>query len=216
MTMTAKTALILGASRGLGYAVAKRLAAQGYHVIAVARTLGGLEELADEIDAVGGQVTLAPMDITDDAKLQQLFRSIYDRWGKLDLLINSAAHAAPLSPVNHVSDKDFDRCWLTNARAVKKVIEYAEPLLKLAKGHAVFIEDTTRTTQFFSAYGASKTAGTEIAKSFREETKNLGITVQIFAPSPMPTALRARFYPGENRETLTSPDAESARLLANL
>ena len=213
---TDTVALVTGASRGLGYMIAREMSRKGAHVLAVARTVGGLEELADEIDAFGGAVTLAPMDITDDAALAHLCRSIFDRWGRLDLLVNCAVYAAPLSPVAHIPEKDFDRCWQTNARAVQRIITMTEPLLTVASGTAVFIDDKNIGPKFFGAYGSSKIAGTQIAETWANETRALKPNVIIHAPNPMPTALRARFYPGEEKDGLSLPFDEAIRLMGVL
>lgn len=210
---TDTVALVTGASRGLGYMVARELARKGAHVLAVARTVGGLEELADEIDVFRGAVTLVPMDITDDDALAHMCRSIFDRWARLDLLVHCAAHAAPLSPVAHISEKDLDRCWQVNARAVQRIATMTEPLLKTANGTAVFMKDNHIGPKFFGAYGCSKLAGTNIAESWAAETRDLSINVINYAPNPMPTALRARFYPGENKDGLSSPIDEAIRII---
>ena len=134
-----KTALITGASRGLGAALAKELAGT-HHIIAVAKTTGALEDLDDAIQAKGGQSTLAPMDITVDPAMQQLCRSIYDRWGKLDLWLHTAIHAAPLAPVDHISDSDFSKSLDVNVAATARLMRYIAPLLGI-DGQAVFFDD---------------------------------------------------------------------------
>lgn len=209
-------ALVTGASRGLGYMVARELARKGAHVLAVARTVGGLEELADEIDAFNGAVTLAPMDITDDAAIAHLCRSIFDRWGRLDLLVHCAIHAAPLSPIAHISEKDFEKCWQVNTRTVQRIISMTEPLLNTAEGTAVFVDDEHIGSKFFGSYGNSKIAGIQIARTWAAETENLKTNVVIHSPAPMPTALRARFYPGEQKNGLSLPFDEATHLLKAL
>ena len=135
MSSEPNIALVTGASRGFGYAVAKGLAARGWHVVAVARTTGGLEELADEIDAEGsGSSTLVPLDLTDDGGLQRMARAIFDRWGRLDLLIHAAAQAAPCAPASAVAEKDLDKCLAVNMRAAQRLIVMCDPLLKAAPG----------------------------------------------------------------------------------
>ena len=137
-----KTALITGASRGLGAAMARQLAAT-HHIIAVGKTTGALEELDDAIQSAGGQATLAPMDITVDAAMQQLCRSIFDRWGKLDLWIHTAVHAAPLAPAGHIGPKDLSKSIDINITATARLIGYVGPLLGQV-GHAVFMDDPDR------------------------------------------------------------------------
>ena len=207
--------LVTGASRGLGYATAVELARQGAHVIALAKTAGGLEELADDIEAVGGSSTLVPLDITDEGGLQRMCLAIHERWGHLDLLVHCAAHAVLLSPVAHVAEKDFDRMWAVNARATQRIIAMTEPLLKAAdEGTAVFMNDPRAGQKFFAGYGATKAAAQAIVDSWAAETVTIGPRVLMFSPNPMPTGLRARFFPGEDREKLASTSDEAKRILA--
>ena len=136
-----KTALITGASRGLGAALAEALA-KDYHVIAVARTTGALEELDDRIQAIGGQATLAPMDVTKPDAMAHLCRSIFDRWGHLDMWIHTAVHAPPLAPVAHMDGRDFDKTMVLNVTALGRLIPMIEPLLLAADGgQAIFFDD---------------------------------------------------------------------------
>ncbi len=209
-----KTALITGASRGLGAALALALAPT-HHIIAVGRTTGALEELDDRIKAAGGQSTLAPMDITTAAAMQQLCRSIYDRWGSLDLWVHTAIHAAPLAPAAHISQKDFDKSVAINIAATSLLISYVTPLLG-EKGRAVFFDDPQGGTPFFGSYGTTKGAQIALARSWQAETGKTGPDVRILMPNPMPTATRARFYPGEDRTTLTDIHTEAARLLPEI
>jgi NAD(P)-dependent dehydrogenase (short-subunit alcohol dehydrogenase family) len=209
-----KTVLITGASRGLGAALAKALAPT-HHVIAVGKTVGALEELDDAIQAQGGQATLAPMDISVDEAMQQLCRGIFDRWGSLDLWLHTAIHAAPLAPAGHIGPKDLAKSITINIEATSRLISYVSPLLGQS-GQAVFFDDARGGTQFFGAYGATKAAQIALARSWQAESVKTGPTVKILAPAPMPTATRARFYPGEDRGALTEPSAEAARLLPEI
>ena len=213
--MSDRIALITGASRGLGAALAEALAPT-HHVVAVARTVGALEELDDRIKARGGAATLAPMDVTDAGAMATLCRGIHDRWGRVDLWAHCAIHAAPLSPANHVDAKDWAKSVAVNATATSVLIPFVAPLLG-ADGTAVFFDDPeTGGAKFFGAYGATKAAQMALARSWAAETARTGPRVRILTPRPMPTALRARFYPGETREDLASPRDEAARLLAEL
>lgn len=209
-----KTALITGASRGLGAALALALAPQA-HVIAVARTVGGLEELDDAIKAKGGAATLAPMDITNPDAMAQLCRSIHDRWGGLDNWFHTAIHAAPLSPAAHVDGKDFAKSIAVNVTATQLLITYVAPLLG-DTGAAVFLDDPHGGEKFFSAYGASKAAQMALARSWQAETRNIGPNVHIATPNPMPTATRARFYPGEDRAALQDPGDEARKIIETI
>ncbi|SMX32439.1 SDR family NAD(P)-dependent oxidoreductase [Octadecabacter ascidiaceicola] len=209
-----KTALITGASRGLGAALAEALAPT-HHIIAVARTTGALEDLDDRIKAKGGDTTLAPMDITVDAAMQQLCRSIYDRWGSLDLWAHAAIHAAPLTPASHINPKDFNKSTDINVTSTSRMISYVAPLLG-ENGKAVFFEDARGGEAFYGSYGATKAAQIALARSWEVETAKTGPRVQILSPNPMPTATRARFFPGEDRDPLADPKSEAARLLPEI
>jgi len=209
-----KTVLITGASRGLGAALAAALAPT-HHVIAVGKTVGALEDLDDTIKAAGGQATLAPMDIGTDEAMQQLCRSIFDRWGKLDLWLHTAIHAAPLSPAGHIGPKDLSKSIDINVTAAARLISYVGPLLG-ETGKAVFFDDPRAGQPFFGAYGATKAAQIALAQSWAVETEKTGPKVQIVAPKPMPTATRARFFPGEDRAPLNACADEAARLLAQI
>ena len=204
-------ALITGASRGLGAALAEALAPT-HHIIAVGKTTGALEELDDRIQAQGGQTTLAPMDITVDAAMQQLCRSIFDRWGKLDLWVHAAIHAAPLAPAGHIGPKDMAKSVETNINATMRLIGYVSPLLG-TEGRAVFFDDPKAGEAFFGAYGATKGAQIAMAQSWRAESAKTGPQVEILSPQAMPTATRARFHPGEPRDGLATPADEAKRLL---
>ncbi|MFN7596551.1 MAG: SDR family NAD(P)-dependent oxidoreductase [Cereibacter sp.] len=217
--MSQKIALITGASRGLGAAMAEELASRGWHVVAVARTVGALEELDDRITANhqpgGGAVTLAPMDVTRDDAMRHLCLSVYDRWGRADLWVHSAVHAAPLAPAAHLDARDWEKSITINLAATGLLIPMVEPLLRAAeKGTALFLDDPRGGQPFFGAYGATKAAQIALARSWQAETVRTGPRVLIETPAPMPTATRARFFPGEDRTRLADPRAEAARLVA--
>ena len=212
--MSEKIALITGASRGLGAALAEALAAT-HHIVAVGRTTGALEELDDRIKAAGGQATLAPMDITKPEAMAQLCRSIHDRWGHVDLWAHTAIHAAPLSPANTIDARDWDKSVACNVTATGQLIPDIAPLLGQA-GTALFVDDPRAGHKFFGAYGATKAAQIALAQSWAAETVKTGPRVHVLTPAPMPTATRARFFPGEDRAPLAHPRDEAARLLALL
>jgi len=212
--MTQKLALITGASRGLGTALAEALA-QDYHIVAVGRTVGALEELDDRIKARGGSATLAPMDITDTGAMQTLCRGIHDRWGHLDLWLHTAVHAAPLTPSHHIDAKDLEKSVAGNVTATATLINYVAPLLG-ETGRAVFFDDPVAGQKFYGSYGATKAAQIAIARSWQAESVRIGPRVDILTPQPMATATRARFFPGEDRAPLHDIHAEAARLLALL
>ena len=210
--------LITGASRGLGYAIGRAVARPGAHVLAVARTVGGLEELDEEIQARGGSATLVPLDITDDPGLERLGAAIFERWGRIDTWFHAAAHPAPLSPVDHVDVKDLDRSFAVNARATQRLIRVLDPLLRQAPaGRAVFFDDPGAARPFHSAYCTSKMAQIEFAQIWaREIARTTKIHVTIASPPPMASAVRARFYPGENGDALTDPTTVADALLAEI
>ncbi len=217
--MTQKIALITGASRGLGAAMAEELAVQGWQVVAVARTTGGLEDVDDRAKAAGasGALTLAPMDITNDDAMRHLCRSIFDRWGGIDLWVHAAIHAAPLAPAGHIDVKDWDKSVAINLRATGTLIPMVEPLLRARTGGtALFLNDKQAGEKFFGAYAATKTGQITLAQSWAAETTKTGPRVVIAAPAPMPTATRARFFPGEDRTPLTAARDEAKRILAAL
>lgn len=211
-----KIALVSGASRGFGFAAASALGRAGYHVIALARTVGGLEDLDDAIRAKGGTATLVPLDISDEEGLKRLCVSIYERWGGIDLWLHSAIYAGPLSPAAHVPSGDLDRMLAVNTRATLRLIAMVEPLLKARKGTAILPVEDRAGQPFFAGYGATKAAQTAIWASWAAETAKTGPNVTTFAPKPMPTALRGRFFPGEDRKTLFEPADQAARLVASL
>ena len=219
--MTDRIALVTGASRGLGFAMAEELAARGWHVVAVARTVGGLEELDDRVKEKrqpgAGELTLAPMDITNDEAMAYLCRSIFDRWGHLDLWVHAAIHAAPLSPANFIDGKDWDKSVAINIRATGVLIPLIEPLLQLSTApQAMFLDDPRAGEMYFGAYGASKAAQIALARSWQREAAKVGPRVRIETPAPMATATRARFFPGEDRAALADIKAEAARLVGLL
>ena len=206
-----KIALVTGASRGLGFALAEALA-KTHHVVAVARTTGALEDLDDKIQASGGQATLAPMDITNEGAMAQLCRSIYDRWGSIDLWLHTAVHAAPLTPAAHIDAKDWAKSIAINATSMGLLIPYVSPLLG-ETGTAVLFDDQTIGEKFHGSYAASKAAQMSLAKAWARETETTGPRVLIETPPAMSTATRSRFHPGEDRSALTHPRDVATELL---
>lgn len=202
--------LITGASRGLGSALALKLS-QRFHIIAVAKTTGGLEELDDRIQAIGGQATLAPLDVTDANAVRHLCSSIHDRWGGLLLWIHCVIHAAPLSPANFIDVSDWEKSIKINIMATGMLIPNIAPLLAQT-GTAVFLDDPCAGLKFFGSYGSTKSAQISLARSWQAETSNTGPKVKILTPSPMPTATRARFFPGESHETLSTCNIEAEKI----
>ncbi len=215
-TNTQKLALVTGASRGLGAALAEGLAARGYHVLAVARTVGGLEELDDRIRVAGGSATLAPMDVTDAAAMQQLAVAIGSRWGGLDLWAHTAIHAAPLAPAAQIDARDWGKSVLLNIEVTRGLMALLEPHLRARGGTALFLDDPRAGQKFFGAYGATKAAQIALARSWQAENASIGPRVVIAEPQPMATAVRARFFPGEDRAVLASCKNQAAGILDGL
>ena len=206
--------IITGASRGLGKALAIKLAKK-FHVIAVARTTGGLEDLDDQIKEQGGQATLAPIDITDIDAVRYLCRMIDERWGGLHLWAHCAIHAAPLSPANFIGERDWEKSIKLNITSTGFLITNLAPLLGHA-GTALFFEDIFSGKKFFGSYGSTKVAQISLALSWQKETIKTGPKIKILTPAPMPTATRARFFPGEDRTTLSDCDIEAQRIINQL
>jgi NAD(P)-dependent dehydrogenase (short-subunit alcohol dehydrogenase family) len=209
-----RLALVTGSSRGFGYAMAREAAARGFHVVAVARTVGGLEELDDAIRAAGGAATLVPLDLTDEPALARLAGAVASRWGALDLWLHAAAHAPPLSPAAHVDAKELDRAFALNARATQRLIGALDPLLRAAPAAvAVLPDDRREGAAYWSAYAASKAAARAYWTAWALETRASRLRPVLALPPPMPTALRARFFPGEDRARLADPGAVARALI---
>ena len=212
--MSKSVALITGASRGLGAELAQILSST-HHIIAVSRTIGALEALDDQIKKCGGSSTLAPIDLTDEDAVAQLCKSIFERWGKVRLWAHTAIHAAPLGPVITIDSKDWEKSITNNVTSLARLIPMVSPLLE-EDSKAIFFEDNTIMKKFSSIYGATNAAQIHLVKTWKDECKSTGPQIYILQPNPMPTAVRARFYPGENRKDLQSVDIEAKRLVSLL
>ena len=208
-----RIALVTGASRGFGFAAARAFGAAGAHVIAVARTVGGLEDLDDAIRAVGGRSMLVPADICDDRGMERMGAALHDRFGRIDVWLHTACRAPPLSPVEHADAGEFDKTVAVNIRAFQRLIRVLDPLLRLSTDpRAVIAADNCIGRKFFGPYAMSKAAQSAIAQAWAAESGK-EIDIAEFEPAPMPTALRARFFPGEDRSALARPEREAARLV---
>lgn len=222
--MTAKPlenriALVTGASRGIGKEVAKALAAAGAHVIALARTQGGLEELDDEIKALGGSATLVPLDLTDFDALDRLGYSINERWGRLDILVGNAGVLGPISPLNHIDQKPFERVFAVNVTANFRLIRSLDPLLRQSDaGRAIFITSSAGSNAYayWGCYGASKAALDVMVRDWAEEIRNITkVKAMLVNPGRTRTKMRAEAAPGEDPATLPSP-AEIAPFIVEM
>ncbi|MCT8998958.1 SDR family NAD(P)-dependent oxidoreductase [Chelativorans intermedius] len=214
--LAGRLALVTGASRGIGYFLAKELAAAGAHVIAVARTVGGLEELDDEIKALGGEATLVPLDLTDMAGIDRMGGAIHERWGKLDILVANAGILGVISPIGHVEAKTFEKVMAINVTATWRLIRSVDPLLRASDaGRAIIMSSGAAHSAraFWGPYAASKAAVEALARSWADETKNMALRVNAVNPGATRTAMRAQAMPGEDPETLPHPSEVAARIV---
>ena len=214
--LSGRLALVTGASRGIGYFAAKHFAAAGAHVIAVARTVGGLEELDDEIRAAGGSATLVPLDLTDMPGIDRLGGSIYERWGKLDILVANAGVLGVIAPLGHVEAKTFDKVMAVNVAGTWRLIRSVDPLLRLSDaGRAIVVTSNAAHSAkaFWGPYAASKAAVETMMRSWADETKNTRLRVNAFDPGRTRTAMRAQAVPGEDPMTLPHPSEVAAKML---
>ncbi len=212
--MTKPIAIVTGASRGLGYALSEALS-DTYHILAVARTTGALEELDDAIKARGNQATLAPMDVTDRDAMAHLCRSVHDRWGGAALWAHTAVHAAPLTPAHHIEAKDWQKTIATNLDAMGHLVPFMAALLGTS-GKAVFFDDGFAGQKFFGAHAATKSAQLALVRSWQAESAANGPDIRILTPRAMNTGLYRRFFPGADPATLALPRDEAARLLPQI
>ena len=214
--LSGRIALITGASRGIGYHLAKAVAKAGAHVIAVARTVGGLEELDDEIQKAGGSATLVPVDLTDMKAIDRLGGAIHERWGKLDILVANAGMLGIVSPIGHVEAKVFEKAITVNVTGTWRLIRSVDPLLQLSDaGRALLVSSGAAhgTRPFIAPYAASKAALEAMARSWAEETRQTKLRVTIVNPGATRTAMRAQLMPGENPDTLPHPSEIVPQLL---
>ncbi|WP_309084006.1 SDR family NAD(P)-dependent oxidoreductase [Chelativorans sp.] len=216
LDLSGRIALVTGASRGIGYFLAKGLAAAGAHVIAVARTVGGLEELDDEIKALGGAATLVPLDLTDMAGIDRLGGVIHERWGKLDVMIANAGVLGVISPIGHVEAKTFEKVMTINVTSVWRLIRSVDPLLRASDaGRAIVMSSGVAHSAraFWTPYAASKAAVEVLVRSWAEETQNMPLRVNAVNPGATRTAMRAQAMPGEDPNTLPHPKEVAEKIL---
>ena len=203
-----RVAVITGASRGIGYQAAKGFAAAGAHVVAVARTVGGLEELDDEIRAAGGGATLVPLDLKDFDGIDRLGGALYDRWGRLDIFFANAGILGQLSPLGHIPPKVWDEVMAVNVTANWRLIRSLDPLLRQSDaGRALFMSSgaARNCRPFWGPYSVSKAALEALARTYAGEVRNTLIRVVVIDPGRTRTAMRAQAMPGEDPATLPHP-----------
>jgi NAD(P)-dependent dehydrogenase (short-subunit alcohol dehydrogenase family) len=206
---SSRIALVTGASRGLGYATARALARTGVHVVAVARTQGGLEELDDDIRNDGGSATLVPLNLTDFDGIARLGAALHERHGRLDILVGNAGVAGPSSPLGHIEMKPWNDVMAINLSANFQLIRCMEPLLKKsAAGRAVFVTSAaaSKASTYLGPYAASKAALETLARAWAQETGSTKLRVNLFNPGPVRTRMRATVFPGEDPLTLDTPE----------
>src|SRR6476659_2046143 len=208
-SLASRIALVTGASRGIGYATARALAKAGAHIVAVARTQGGLEELDDEIRKDGGSATLVPLSLTDYDGIARLGAALNERHGKLDILVGNAGIAGPSSPLGHIELKPWTEVIAINVTANFQLIRCMEPLLQQSDaGRAVFVTSSaaSNANAYRGPYAASKAALDTLVRSWANETASTPIRVNLFSPGPIRTRMRASVFPGEDPMTLDTPD----------
>ena len=204
-----RIALVTGASRGIGAALALQLAEAGAHVVAVARTVGGLEELDDKIKTAGGSATLVPLDMKDSDGIARLALALHERYRRLDVLVGNAGILGPLSPLGHIEPKDFDNSFAVNVTANWQLIRTMDPLLKAAPaGRAVFITSglSWMARAYCGPYAASKAALNVLVQTYAAETASSNVRVNAFNPGPTRTRMYASGWPGVDPETLPPPE----------
>ena len=209
LSPSSRIALVTGASRGIGYATARALARTGVHVVAVARTQGGLEELDDDIRKDGGSATLVPLNLTDFDGIARLGAALHERHGRLDILVGNAAVAGPSSPLGHIEMKPWNDVMAINVSANFQLIRCMEPLLKQsAAARAVFVTSAaaSQASAYLGPYAASKAALDTLARVWARETASTPLRVNLFNPGPTRTRMRATVFPGEDPLTLDTPD----------
>jgi NAD(P)-dependent dehydrogenase (short-subunit alcohol dehydrogenase family) len=206
--LTNRIALVTGASRGIGAATALVLAKAGAHVVAVARTTGALEELDDQIRALGSSATLVPLDVTDTGGIARLAAALDQRYGRLDVLIGNAAILGDVSPLGHVQPKSWDSVLAINVSANWHLIRYLDPLLQKSEaGRVVFITSgaASNARAYRGPYSVSKAALDVLARTYAAETAATKVRVNLFNPGPTRTRMRATVMPGEDPATLPKP-----------
>ena len=211
--LAGRIALVTGASRGIGAAVAKRFAAEGAHLVLLARTQGALEELDDAIRTETGAdegATLVPLDITDYDALDRMGAALHERFGRLDVLVGNAAILGELSPVGHIEIKDWEAVMATNLTANWRLIRSLDPLLQASEaGRAIFVTSGVARAvyPYWGGYAVSKAALEMLVKVYAAENEQTNVCANILDPATVRTGMRAKAMPGEDPKTLPAPEA---------
>lgn len=215
--LAGQTALVTGASRGIGAATAIKLAEAGAHVILTARKVKVLEEVEDQIHASGGTSTIAPVDLTEPDAIARLASAIAGRWETLDIMVISAAYLPELTPLSQIEPKQFNTAILTNVVATQALLAAFDPLLRRAEaGKIIGLTSSVGADPrpFWGAYGSTKAAFDNLLESYAAEVEKLSpLKVAIIDPGATRTQMRARAYPGENPESVKPPEKVAERLL---
>jgi NAD(P)-dependent dehydrogenase (short-subunit alcohol dehydrogenase family) len=216
MRLAGRLALITGASRGLGAATAIAYAKEGAHVVLVARTVGGLEAVDDQVRAVGGQATLVPLDVTDGPGLDRLGAALHERFGRLDILLGNAGVLGTLSPIGHFEPKVFEEVMAVNVTANWRLIRSMDPLLRRSDaGRAIFVTSgaSRKILPYWGAYAASKAALDMLVGVYAAEVAHTQVRVNLFNPGPTRTGMRRQAFPGEDEAQQTPPEAHAEALI---
>jgi NAD(P)-dependent dehydrogenase (short-subunit alcohol dehydrogenase family) len=214
-SLAGRIALVTGASRGIGAATALALSREGAHVVAVARTVGGLEELDDLIRAAGGTATLVPLDLTDTDGILRLALALNERYQRLDILIGNAGVVGPSSPLDHVQPKDWDQVMAVNVTANWHLIRAMDPLLRRSDaGRAVFVSSGAAHNMraYRGPYSVSKAALEALVRTYAAETETTAVRVNLVNPGPTRTRMRAAVMPGEDPMTLPAPERVAEKI----
>lgn len=215
--LAGRTALVTGASRGIGAATAQALSAAGAHVILVARKVKALEGVEDAIHAAGGTSTIAPLDLTEADAVTRLASAIAGRWDTLDILCIAAAYLPELTPVSQVDPKQFNQALMTNVVATQALLAGFDPLLRRAEaGRVIGLTSSVgaNARPFWGAYGSTKAAFDNLLESYGAEVEKLSpVRVAVIDPGATRTEMRARAYPGEDPQTLKGPEAVAERIV---
>ncbi|ALG71388.1 oxidoreductase [Azospirillum thiophilum] len=215
--LSGRIALVTGASRGIGAAVAKRFAAEGAHLVLVARTVGGLEETDDAIQKLSGQsATLVPMDLRDYDRIDQLGHALYQRFGKLDVVVGNAGALEALGPVAQYDPKLWSRVMDLNVTANYRLIRSMDPLLRASgTGRAIFVTSAAARAphHYWMPYGASKAALEMIVKTYALEVSSSTVRVNLIDPGVVATKLRTQAFPGEDPTKIAQPDDVTERFV---
>lgn len=214
--LTGRVVVVTGASRGLGAAVAEACAAEGAHLVLLARTKGALEEVDDRVRRLGGQATLVAADLTKGELVDALGGALHQRFGRVDGLVAAAAELGPLTPVSHLETKAFDSLLRVNLLANHRLIRSLDPLLRAAPaGRAVFVTDRVHEAgrAYWGAYAASKAALEALVLAYATEVRLTKLRVNLFDPGPLATRLRASAYPGERADALPAPASAAPALV---